>query len=125
MPRALCHGTRHVKGCRPGRPQCKLMRKVRPQRKPCYCDRYHYPHRTGSGCCGDIEKMWDRVYGPAWRDERDEQAAIRDESLLVVREPTDDEVPFLNAEGALSGPLASVLVQRSMYSSRQSSGSGP
>jgi hypothetical protein len=31
------------------------MRKVQPQRRPCHCDAYLFPHRHGSGVCGNPE----------------------------------------------------------------------
>jgi hypothetical protein len=43
----------HAKGCRPGRPLCRFMRTRCENRKPCGCDAYHFPHRKGSGQCGN------------------------------------------------------------------------
>lgn len=50
----------HVKGCRTTRPLCRYRRKS----SVCYCDAYHYPHRDGSGRCGDAEAMDRFVNGP-------------------------------------------------------------
>jgi hypothetical protein len=30
------------------------MRKKNPKRAPCGCDAYHFPHRKGSGRCGNL-----------------------------------------------------------------------
>ncbi len=90
MPKDRCFKTRHVKGCRPGRPLCKLMRKVRPQRQPCYCDRYPYPHRKGSGRCGNIEQMWDYAYGPSWRN----PSSLETEEAGIVAPDDPGPVPF-------------------------------
>lgn len=43
----------HDKGCRPGRPLCSYRRAQNPKRKACGCGVYHYPHRIGSGACGN------------------------------------------------------------------------
>jgi hypothetical protein len=40
-----CHCFR--KGCRPGRPACRAMRRVQESRRPCRCSFVHYPHRAG------------------------------------------------------------------------------
>lgn len=66
-----CHGNehsgyRHCPKCRRGRPQCAAMRKTNPKRKPCGCDAYHFPHRAGSGRCGNLEKQWAHIYGPEY-----------------------------------------------------------
>jgi hypothetical protein len=61
------------------------MRKVREDRKPCFCSRYHFPHRRGSGRCGSIEKFWDYMYGPDWRVDRDEREAIMNEGPAEAR----------------------------------------
>ncbi len=46
-----CYAHGHAKGCRPGRPLCRGMRRVHPKRRVCRCSAYHYPHRDGSGAC--------------------------------------------------------------------------
>lgn len=57
MKRARCSGPfRHCKECRKGRPLCRWRRKLTKKYKKCDCDRYHFPHRMGSGRCGDEEK---------------------------------------------------------------------
>ena len=43
-----CYGdTRHAKGCRPGRPLCRWMRRVSVKHRVCRCTAAHYPHRAG------------------------------------------------------------------------------
>ncbi len=66
----VCWGTdaqhaHHVSGCRPGRPLCKFRRMERENRRVCHCGAYHFPHRYGSGRCGDAEWMEMFVHGPA------------------------------------------------------------
>ena len=61
---AHCGVHRHKPGCRPARPLCKLMRKVQPQRRVCFCGAYWFPHRAGSDNCGKPEALWDIVYAP-------------------------------------------------------------
>jgi len=68
MTPRTCHGNEisgftHARNCRPGRPLCRARRKIREKRRPCGCDAYHFPHRKGSGACGDVELRWARVYG--------------------------------------------------------------
>jgi len=46
------HQVHHVRGCRPARPLCRWMRRIRDNRKVCRCDAYHFPHRNESGACG-------------------------------------------------------------------------
>ncbi len=63
-----CHGNehngvKHAKGCRRGRPLCRWMRKTNPKRKVCGCDAYHFPHRKGSGRCGNEKLRWMHEYG--------------------------------------------------------------
>ena len=67
--KAVCYGADpahavHVKGCRPGRPLCRYRRLERPNRAPCHCGAYPFAHRTGSGRCGDPERMETFVHGP-------------------------------------------------------------
>lgn len=55
---AHCHGpdaerAKHAAGCRPARPLCRFMRRVRDDRRVCGCGAYHFPHRHGSGQCGN------------------------------------------------------------------------
>jgi hypothetical protein len=62
-----CHGSkklgyRHHRDCRPGRPLCAAMRAINPKRRACGCDAYHFPHRVGSGVCGNAIKRWARDY---------------------------------------------------------------
>jgi hypothetical protein len=60
---AVCWGAanhKHKPGCRKGRPLCRWRRA-----SPCTCPAYHYPHRNGSGRCGDPVKMDAWVHGPA------------------------------------------------------------
>jgi hypothetical protein len=59
-----CGVYRHKSGCRPARPLCKLMRLVQPQRRPCDCGAYPFPHRTGSGLCGSPERMEAELHKP-------------------------------------------------------------
>ena len=50
---AKCHGPRdgqHAAGCRLGRPACRWRRR---DKGICLCVAYHFPHRDGSGRCGD------------------------------------------------------------------------
>jgi len=44
---------RHAVGCRPARPLCARMRLRRPNRRPCACAAYWFPHRSGGGACRD------------------------------------------------------------------------
>lgn len=60
----VCYGPaphQHAKGCHPARPLCRWMRRVQPQRQMCDCGAYHFPHRRGSGACGDPMKA-ERYY---------------------------------------------------------------
>lgn len=41
----------HVAECRACRPLCRWMRLVMPDRRPCNCSMYPFPHRAGSGRC--------------------------------------------------------------------------
>lgn len=52
--RARVEGIEHCRrpGCHPARPLCRAMRRVRPDRAPCGCLAYPFPHRHGSGSCG-------------------------------------------------------------------------
>lgn len=63
----FCYGNEfnhyHARACRPGRPLCRFMRKVRPQRRACGCDAYHFPHRFGGGRCNHPDRMWVYLYG--------------------------------------------------------------
>lgn len=64
---SFCRRTR----CRPARPQCKAMRKVQPQRRPCDCGGSHYPHRVGSNVCVShpqhAELKWAEIMKPVRR----------------------------------------------------------
>lgn len=63
--RKRCSGPeRHVKKCRPHRPLCRWQAKVLPRYRVCACGVYHFPHRAGSGLCGNPEKAFDRYMGP-------------------------------------------------------------
>ena len=55
----------HIQGCRKGRPRCREMRRLATGRGPCICPAYHFPHRFGSGVCGNPMLMNDLVWGPA------------------------------------------------------------
>lgn len=61
-----CHGTkrgaRHAAYCRPGRPRCRWRRR---EAGICRCGAYHYPHRDGSGRCGEPEALDAWAHGPA------------------------------------------------------------
>jgi hypothetical protein len=55
-----CNQYEHAKGCRPGRPLCRWMRRVRADKRGvCDCPAYHFPHRRGSGLCGHPERFWE------------------------------------------------------------------
>jgi hypothetical protein len=61
---AKCWGPRaeqHCAGCRIGRPRCRWRRKAVGL---CHCEAYHYPHRKGSGPCGNDEAMALICWGP-------------------------------------------------------------
>lgn len=61
-----CHGpARHKVSCRPGRPLCRWRRKTR--WGVCLCGNYHFPHRLGSGACGDPGKLWAELDKPRRR----------------------------------------------------------
>ncbi len=58
-----CHGSKrdgyfHHPDCRPGRPMCATMRLIKPNRRPCTCDAYLFPHRSTSGLCGNEALKW-------------------------------------------------------------------
>lgn len=67
----------HAPACRPGRPLCRWMRAVIAKYAPCCCPAYPWPHRAGSGLCGDTTKMTAQI----WGDEPD-------------ADPIDEAVPF-------------------------------
>ncbi len=54
-----CYGpdaarARHAVGCRPARPLCRFMRQAQKAKYGvCGCGAYHFPHRRGSGQCGN------------------------------------------------------------------------
>ncbi len=58
-PKAVGVGAEsHSIACRPKRPLCRWRRKAGDRKngvggKMCHCDKYHFPHREGSGHCGD------------------------------------------------------------------------
>lgn len=63
--RTRCSGPdRHIKACRPHRPLCSWQAKVLPRYRVCVCGVYWFPHRTGSGLCGNPEKAFERYMGP-------------------------------------------------------------
>ena len=64
MSRKRCCQAEHAPGCRPGRPLCRWMAKMKPRYHVCFCDAYWFPHRSGSGLCGDPEKQCARYFGP-------------------------------------------------------------
>lgn len=67
-------GEKHRKACRKDRPLCKWRRRDLALTKasadeetdggPCTCAAYGFPHRKGSGPCGDLERMNLLVWGP-------------------------------------------------------------
>jgi hypothetical protein len=64
---AKCWGpeaSKHQKGCRPARPLCRWMRRVKGIQNPCMCDAYHHTHRKGSGRCGNAEAQEAFAHGP-------------------------------------------------------------
>lgn len=64
---AVCHGAfrhQHAIACRPARPRCRWRRKANGL---CNCDRYHYPHRDGSGHCGDEAAYVRHLQTPRYR----------------------------------------------------------
>lgn len=77
--RPTCHGNErfavHVKACRKSRPLCRWRR--REIGVVCGCDAYHFPHRRGSGCCGNLERRWARDFGMSVEDVREANARAR------------------------------------------------
>jgi hypothetical protein len=63
------------------------MRRVKPSQVRCTCDAYHYPHRMGSGLCGNVEKLETFVHGPIPADADARAAAPLDAPPLS---PADD-----------------------------------
>lgn len=64
---AVCHGAyahQHSIACRPARPRCRWRRKANGL---CHCDRYPYPHRDGSGHCGNEEAYIKHLQTPRYR----------------------------------------------------------
>lgn len=59
-----CRPGAHLSGCSPGRPRCRAHRAKNRKWKICRCDWYPFPHRKGSGLCGNQTKQWERLYGP-------------------------------------------------------------
>lgn len=50
--------SQHQKYCHPKRPKCRWRRaKHLPKYKICECGIYHFPHRAGSGLCGNPERF--------------------------------------------------------------------
>jgi hypothetical protein len=47
------------------------MREKKANQAKCSCGAYHYPHRKGSGLCGNPERMWALAYGPNLEEEED------------------------------------------------------
>jgi hypothetical protein len=59
-----CWGPKnHIKGCRISRPLCRWMRAKTDKYKVCHCGAYHFPHRKGSGACGNHDLMNKIVWG--------------------------------------------------------------
>jgi len=46
------------------------MRLRKATRRPCHCPAYHYPHRYGSGLCGNQEAQNLLLYGPPPEDDK-------------------------------------------------------
>lgn len=72
---ARCYGNGrtghvHAKGCHRARPLCRAMRATHPRRSVCNCPAYWFPHRVGSGRCGNHEAMDRFVHGPIPADAR-------------------------------------------------------
>ncbi len=64
---AQCHGAyahQHAIHCRPARPRCRWRRKANGL---CHCHAYHYPHRDGSGMCGDDAAYEKHLRTPRYR----------------------------------------------------------
>ena len=61
VKRVGCWGDEHVAGCSLSSPMCRARRA--PTR--CYCPAYHFPHRMGSGLCGNADAAAELLYGPA------------------------------------------------------------
>ena len=62
-----CMGPKvHAARCRPGRPRCWWQRKAS-YGPTCDCGAYGYPHRKGSGPCGDPEAMYRMLSRPLRR----------------------------------------------------------
>lgn len=58
----LCYGPdadQHAKGCSASHPLCRWRRAA----TRCLCDAYHYPHRKGSGFCGNADRRALEMYG--------------------------------------------------------------
>jgi hypothetical protein len=49
----------HCSVCRPSRPRCRERRG-----SSCTCLAYPFPHRRGSGLCGQPRRMVELVWGP-------------------------------------------------------------
>jgi hypothetical protein len=56
--------SKHTIQCRPARPACRWRRR---EKGLCHCDRYHYPHRDGSGFCGDEQAYIQHMMTPRHR----------------------------------------------------------
>jgi hypothetical protein len=57
----------HRKGCRPGRPLCRWMRRRNPKQALCNCQHVHYPHRAGwCASFGEVIPLAIRN-SPSWR----------------------------------------------------------
>lgn len=81
------------------------MRMVRPQRRVCGCDAYHFPHRFGGGRCNHPDRMWAYLYGPEVAQEsvyeQAERDGIQNDSLpseeprsIAFLEGKDSDIPF-------------------------------
>lgn len=85
----VCHpAVGHRKGCRPARPCCAVMRKVRPDRRACVCALVPFPHRRGYCQSGSASAM-------AWAEEseeafRERQASAEAEAFHFFDQLTQD-----------------------------------
>ena len=62
--------TQHIKGCHPKRPKCGYRRKFYTKKygPPCECGVYHFPHRKGSGLCGNPRREFEWLNQVSWDD---------------------------------------------------------
>jgi hypothetical protein len=83
MPdRCFGNGTaaHHAKGCRPGRPLCRWQRDGDAKYGVCTCGAHAFPHRRGSGLCGQAgrEMMNEIVWGRGERGDDDSREGLED-----------------------------------------------